>query len=160
MRLRRLAQRCRSRKGQTLVESALSIAIVLVVLMGVLEVTIAMYDFNYVAYAARQGTRWAMVRGSKCTLLTECNATAAQIQSYVRGLNYPMIQPSSLIVSTVWMSKSSTAPTAWTPCTTAPCNLPGNQVQLEVGYPFTMNLPLVGPVQLNLRSTSSMVISR
>ena len=101
-----------------------------------------------------------MVRGSDCTLLTECNATDAQIQSYVQGLNYPMIQPSSLTVSTVWLSKSLTTPTAWTTCLTAPCNAPGNEVQLVVAYPFTMNIPLIGPIQLHLHSASSMVISQ
>lgn len=160
MTLPRLARCLRDRSGQTVVESALSIGIVIVVLIGILELTVALYDYNYVAYAAREGTRWAMVRGSACTLLNDCNATASQIQSYVQGLGYPLIQPSSLTVATTWLSKSTSTPTTWSTCSTSPCNAPGNEVQLVVNYPFTMEIPLVGNISLNLHSTSSMVISQ
>ena len=67
MTARRLARRLRCSRGQSLVESALSLGIVIAVLIGIIELTIALYCYNYVAYAAREATRWAMVRGSTCT---------------------------------------------------------------------------------------------
>ena len=160
MTTRRIARRLRCRRGQSLVESALSLGIIIAVLIGILELTIALYCYNYVAYAAREATRWAMVRGSTCTGLTSCNATASQVQSYVQGLNYPIIQPSRLAVSTDWLSRATLTPATWTSCSTAPCNLPGNEVQVQVAYPFTMDIPIVGQISLNLLSTSSMVISQ
>ena len=155
-----LPRRWRDPAGQSLVESALSIGIILAVLIGILELTIALYDYNYVAYAAREATRWAMVRGSACTRLSDCSATGPQIQSYVRGLHFPMIQSSNLAVTTTWLSRATTTPATWTACSASPCNLPGNEVQVTVTYPFTMDIPIVGRVGLNLRSTSSMVISQ
>jgi Flp pilus assembly protein TadG len=157
---RRFARRLHCRRGQSLVESALSLGIIVAVLIGILELTIALYCYNYVAYAAREATRWAMVRGSTCTGLTSCNATASQVESYVQGLNYPIVQPSRLVVTTTWLSRASLTPASWTTCSTAPCNVPGNEVQVEVAYPFTMKVPIVGQIGLNLSSTSSMVISQ
>lgn len=155
-----MPRRLHGNRGQSLLESALSLGIVIAVLIGILELTIALYDYNYVAYAAREGTRWAMVRGDTCALLTDCNATPAQIQSYVQGLHYPIIQPSSLAVTSTWLSKTTTTPATWTACSTPPCNLPGNQVRVQVAYPFTMDIPIVGQLRLYLSSTSSMVISQ
>lgn len=160
MTILRLARRLRNQTAQSLVESALSIGIVTAVLIGILELTIALYAYNYVAYAAREGTRWAMVRGSACSLLTNCNATSDQIQSFVQNLGYPMIQPSRLAVTSTWLSKATITPASWTPCSSAPCNLPGNEIQVKVTYPFTMHIPIVGPISLYLSSTSSMVISQ
>lgn len=158
--LRRLIRFFRDRRGQSLIETALSIGIILVVMIGILELSIALYDYNYVAYAARAGTRWAMVRGSKCTMLTDCNATPSQIQAYVQGLDYPLITPSKLTVSTTWLTENAGSPTTWSTCTTSPCNTPGNEVQLTVNYPFTMHIPILDSISLNLHSTSSMVISQ
>ncbi|MGC8548074.1 MAG: TadE/TadG family type IV pilus assembly protein [Acidobacteriaceae bacterium] len=160
MTARRIARRLRCRRGQSLVESALSLGIIIAVLIGILELTLALYCYNYVAYAAREATRWAMVRGSTCTGLSSCNATADQIQTYVQNLNYPIVQPSQLAVTTTWLSRATLTPASWTTCSAAPCNLPGNEVQVEVAYPFTMEIPIVGQIGLNLHSTSSMVISQ
>lgn len=101
-----------------------------------------------------------MVRGSTCTGLTSCNATASQVQAYVQGLNYPIVQPSRLAVTSTWMSRATLTPASWTTCSTTPCNVPGNEVQVQVAYPFTMDIPIVGQISLNLHSTSSMVISQ
>jgi len=160
MKARRLIRRLRCRHGQSLVESALSLGIIIAVLIGILELTIALYMYNYVANAAREATRWAMVRGSTCTLLTSCNATASQVQTYVQNLNYPLIQSSQLAVTTTWLSRATLTPATWTTCSTTPCNAPGNQVQVQVAYPFTMDIPIVGHIRLYLTSTSSMVISQ
>lgn len=155
-----IAQRLRCRRGQSLVESALSLGVIFAVLIGILQLTIALYLYNYAAYAARAGTRWAMVRGSACSGLTDCNASAAQIQSYVQNLDFPIVQPSRLAVTTTWLSRATITPTTWTTCSTAPCNAPGNQVRIKVTYPFTMDIPVIGPISFNLSSTSSMVISQ
>lgn len=160
MTLFRLARRLRSSRGQSLVESALSIGIVIAVLIGIVELTLGLYCYNYVAYAARQATRWSMVRGSSCSMLNDCNATGPQIQSYVQGLDFPLIRSSNLTVTTNWLSRATTTPASWTSCSASPCNVPGNEVQVTVAYPFTMDIPVVGQVGLNLQSTSAMVISQ
>jgi Flp pilus assembly protein TadG len=151
-------------EGSSLVEMALASMIFLAMLIGAFQATLALYTLNIVADAARQGTRYAMVRGStSCTntpSLSNCNATSAQVQTYVRGLPNPGIKASSLTVTTSWSTASSTYPTTWTTCTSGTCNAPGNQVKVVATYAFSLAVPFAPKIAINLTSTSRMVISQ
>lgn len=50
--------------GQALVEFALIVPIFLLIVLGVIEVSRAVWQENTLAYAAREGTRYAIVHGS------------------------------------------------------------------------------------------------
>jgi Flp pilus assembly protein TadG len=50
--------------GSSLVEFALSSTVLLMAIFGVLDCSCALYADHYVANAAREATRYAMVRGS------------------------------------------------------------------------------------------------
>lgn len=151
---------CRSRSrgnehGSAMVEMALSLTILLTVLLGLLSISLGLYSYHYISEAAREGTRYAIVRGSSCTGLTACPAAAADVQTYVRGLGYPGITTTSLTVTTTW-------PTTGVNCTPSvnPCNNPGNLVQVTVTYPFQLSIPFVPVSTIKMTSTSEMSISQ
>ncbi len=145
VRLRFPAAPChiRQEQGATLVETALSLAILLSMIIGIMEMSLALYSYHFLSEAARDGTRYAMVRGSSCTA-TGCPATNASIQSYVKGLGYPGIDPSKMNVTTTWPST----------------NAPGNSVKVTATYQFPLSVPFVMISTIHMSSTSEMVISQ
>lgn len=149
-------------EGAALVEFAVSLSVLLALVLGTMEVCFALYAFHATDLAAREASRWAIVRGStSCTNtpnLTDCDATAAEIQTYVSNLG--LLKIATRDVTVTWLSPSATTPTTWSACLTSPCNRPGNQVQVTVTYPMTLSIPFVSRQALSLNSTSAMVISQ
>jgi Flp pilus assembly protein TadG len=144
--------------GSNIVEMALVSSALLAVLFGIVEISLALYTYNYVSDAAREGTRYAIVRGSSCSVLTNCGVTSAQIQTYVQNLGYPGLNPANTTITTTWLSPSATTPVTWTACGST-CNAPGDAVQVKVTYSFRLSIPFVPNSTLNLHSTSLMVIA-
>lgn len=54
----------RGENGQTLVEFALIIPLILLIVLGLFDLARAVWQENTLAYAAREGTRYAIVHGS------------------------------------------------------------------------------------------------
>lgn len=91
----RVCRGLKREEGATLVETAVSISIVLLLMFGVFDFALLFYSYHYVSDAAREGTRWAMVRGSKsctntpnldvCQAGDTTGATTADISAYVAG---------------------------------------------------------------------------
>lgn len=152
-----------SDSGASVVEFALSASILMMLLIGITQITLALYTFTFVSEAARETSRYAIVRGSACTGFPDCNATASQIQNYARRLVYPGISPSSITVTTTWLTATSTgtpATTTWSTCSSGVCNAPGNQVKVLVKYAYVLSIPFWRSTPLDIKSTSSMVISQ
>jgi Flp pilus assembly protein TadG len=148
----------RDEQGGTLLETALTISILLSLVFGAIEVGLMLYTYHFVSYAAREATRFAIVRGSTCSgFSSACPAQASDIQNYVSNLGFPGIDISTSDVSVAWASYSPATAT-WSTCSN--CNLPGDQVQVTVSYPFPFSVPFVPPSSLQLSSTSAMVISQ
>lgn len=154
----------RDEEGVTLVETAISCTVLFAMLFGICQMSLAMYVYHFTSDAARQATRYAIVRGStSCTNtpnLSNCDATTIQITSYVQGLGYPGITSSKVTAATSWYTASSTTPTTWSVCSNGICNAPGNLVKIVVSYPMTFQIPFSSNLSLNLSSTSQMVISQ
>ncbi len=151
--------------GASIVEMALASAVVFGMLFGVIYFSFALYTFHYTSEAAREGSRYAMVRGStSCTNtpnLTNCNATNSQIQTYVQDLGYPGIDAANkMTVTTTWYTASASQPTTWARCSTGTCNAPGNIVKVQVTYTFPLSIPFYAKKTLNLTSTSQMVVAQ
>ena len=150
--------------GSSMVELALASTVFLAMLMGAFQATIGLYTYSYLSEAAREGSRYAMVRGStSCTStpsLSNCNATADQIQTYVRGHGYPGITGSQLKLTTTWFKPSANLPPTWSSCAGSGCNAPGNMVQVVATYAYALKVPFVPNSTINLTSTSKMVISQ
>ncbi|MDR3725622.1 MAG: TadE/TadG family type IV pilus assembly protein [Terracidiphilus sp.] len=154
-------------EGSELVETALSYGILLTLLVGLLQITLAVYAYHYVSDAAREATRWAMVRGSNCTGLAGCGAGNPDIQAFVQNLGYPGIMASNLATTTHWYTQ--TMDTNVTPntvvlsiCGTDPtgCNYVGNQVKVQVTYKLSLNIPFVPNAAIAITSTSAMMIAQ
>jgi len=158
----------RGEDGTALIESALTAVVLLTVIFGLLQISLLLYAYHFVSDAAREGSRYAIVRGSdSCTNtpnLTNCNATADQIKTWVKGLGYPGIDSSKMSVTTTWLkatSSGSPATTTWSTCSPSACtNDPGNMAKVVVSYAFPLHILSLSKSTLNVSSTSEMVISQ
>lgn len=139
--LRRYPTEARQR-GSALIEFSLTLTVLLMLLFGAMDFCRALYAYHFVANAAREGARYAIVRGSSCSgWATACPASASDIQTYVR--NPPLgINPSAITVNSTW----------------TPNNNPGSTVQVQVQYNFNFILPFLPKSTLTMTSSSQMVI--
>src|SRR5437660_1352205 len=76
-------------RGAAIVEFALSAVVFFMVIFGIAEFGIAVWQYNMMSDLAQEGARWASVRGNgnsaACASITSasCKASTAQVQSYV-----------------------------------------------------------------------------
>jgi hypothetical protein len=152
--------------GSSIVEMALTLSVLFMLVFGIIFMSMALYTYNCIGEAAREATRYAVIRGSgSCTVLStfpNCNlnptTSGTPLQDWVRGLGYPFA--ASLTVTPTWWSPSSTsAPTWTTACVAATCNAPGNMVKVVVSYDYPLAIPFWKNTTLSMASTSQMVIS-
>jgi len=153
----RIRRTLRAEAGTSIVEFAMASIILFTLVFGVIAICLALYSYNVTAEAAREATRYAIVRGSACSAstFTNCNVTQDQLQTYVRGLGFPGINPASMNLTAAW-------PTTGVTCfpSVTPCNNPGNLVQVTVQYTFPLVIPFVPSRTLTMSSTSAMYISQ
>jgi Flp pilus assembly protein TadG len=138
-------------RGNALAEFAIVSTAALTLMFGIIDLGRALYTYHLVSSAARQGSRYAIVRGSSCTA-AGCPASVDTIQTYVRGLA-PGIDPNSLTVTTTWSGA---------PGCTDPANQgPGCVVAVNASYPFRfIVVPLLPRFTMTIASTSQMVIAQ
>ena len=160
----------RDEEGSSLVEFALSASVFFMMLIGIMEMSVLLFTFHFVSEAAREGSRYAMVRGN--TSYTNCPAASSPcatsqsaIQTYVRGLTLVGLNPANMTVTATY----SAFPAGGTCTPNANCENAGNLVTVRVTYAYPLNLPFVraGTLGLgknsntiNLTSTSAMIISQ
>ena len=171
--------------GQTLVEMALTCSVLFAVFFGIIEMCLALYVYNYVAEAAREATRYAVIRGSSScqvnTSFPNCNlnpltsgspaagyTTTSPLQTYIQSLGFPY--SSGLTATATWYTPSVDAKgsTTWPAANSCagtvdgsgnPCNQPGNAVKVTVSYAFPLAIPFWGYQTLTVHSSSEMMIS-
>lgn len=140
-----------AQRGSSLVETSIVMVVLLLVLFGIIDFGRLMYTYAFVAQLAREGARYAIVRGSQCTLLTNCpNVTSAQIATYVQSLSEGATTASAISSSTTW-----TCPNGQTSSET-----PGCTANVTVSYTFNPIFPYIKIGSLQLSSTSQMVVSQ
>lgn len=149
-------------RGASLLEFAIAGSVMLLCVIGFLEFAFAVYTYLFVASAAQQGARYAIVHGAHWGTTTcastnsfECNATSTDIQNYVRSLANPAITASSLAVNTIWPGENIDGTSAG--CTTA-ANSPGCEVTVKVSYPFGLGIPFMPHSTLTFTSSSEMAV--
>ena len=170
--MRPLLKQLAGEEGGSLVEMALASVGILAMLFGIFELSMALYSYHFVSEAAREASRFAMVRGSQCatnfsasycspTDGTTTGADDVDISHYVNSLSYPFAN--KLTTTTTWLTPSQDAKgnEIWTGCgKAASCKNPGSQVLVTVSYPFPLNVPFLKHYTINLASQSSVVISQ
>lgn len=154
-------------EGSSLVEMALATMVLIPVLLGIVELSFGLYCLHYAADAAREGSRFAMVRGANCndnfgkaycspTDGVSTGATSNDVAQYVKGLGFPF---SGAITTTAqWCTKSTGTPSTWTSCSTTQNNAVNNQVLVTVTYNYPLAIPFVMSRTVPLTSASSMTI--
>jgi Flp pilus assembly protein TadG len=147
--------------GSELIEFALCIYLWIGLIFGVIYVSLATYTAHYVANAAEDGARYAMVRGSTWAGTTcssssvECAATSADVARHVASTLTPGMTTSNLTVSATWPGTD----TAGNTCDTANgANSPNCVVKVNVSYNFNLPLPFVNLSAMRMTSTSQMTI--
>ena len=128
--------RSRCQRGASLVEFALVAVLFFLLIFGIVEFGRAVWAYGVVAHSAREGVRYAIVRGRESGRA----ATITYVENYVRSRAAPL---TPVNVTTSWI----------------PDKEPGSEVQVRAQYNFTSLVPGLLPYSVILSSTSKMVIS-
>lgn len=151
----------RGERGGTLVEFSIALSALLMAVFGVIDCSRALYSYHFVSYAAQQGARYAMVRGAdwpgSCSSAAsyDCQASKANIQSYVQGLAPPGITASNVVATPTWPGQTVNGST--TGCSTPAAQ--GCVVKVQVSYTFHFMLPYLPMGGLPMTATSEQVIA-
>lgn len=143
-------------RGATMVETAIVLTTLLALMFGIVDFGRALYTYNFVGTLAREGARWAIVRGSKCSKIDHCNAQSSDVQTYLQSLNEGALT-SSNITATLTPGGCTGLATGST------TNAPGCVAVVTVTYPFKFMMgfmPKGAGATINMTSTSKMVISQ
>jgi len=153
----------RSESGSELVEFALSACVFMTLLFGIMDFSRALYAYHFVSYAAQEGSRYAMVRGSDwpntCAAANSysCEASSANITSYVQGLAQPGISSSGVEVTPSWPQQTVNGSSAG--CNSAATqNSKGCLVKVQVSYDFHFSMPFLPKSGFTMTATSEKVI--
>ena len=131
--------RTRARRGNALVEGALVMTAFMMILFGIMDFARAIFVYNTTQFAAREGARYASVRGSA----SGDTATSDTVRDYALGL-MAGVPTSDVTVTTTW----------------TPNNTPGSYVTVAVNATFTPITPYMRSGTWNLSGTSKLMISQ
>ena len=127
----------RGERGAELVEFALISVLFFMLVFGIMEFGRGIWIYGTVAHVAREGARFAIVRGSE----SGRTATTTDVENYVNLVAAGM---TGLTVTTTWDD---------------PLKDPGTVVQVQVDRDFEPALPFVSLGPVTLSSTSRLVIA-
>jgi Flp pilus assembly protein TadG len=145
-----MAKSRRQRTGSTMLEFVLVGIPVIFVLISLFEISRGMWTYHSMAYAVREGVRYATVHGKGCAAPRTCQVTIGQITSVIRaaGAGLPAstttvtFTPASGAASSGTMVTQLASTTFWPP---TGANLPGQDVNIKVSYPFQTFLAVFWP---------------
>ena len=118
----------RDERGQALVEFAMVIGFLVIFIVGILEVSLFLYNYAVLTDAAKEGVRYAIVHGSSGTNpagdggpcgTTTSGGVFAAVQAYAASSIHNL---SNMSVNVCYSDSSNT---------------PGNRVQVTVSYPYS-----------------------
>ena len=131
----------RAAAGQTMVEFAMVATVFLMLMFGVMQMALTVYNYDTVCSAAREAVRYAIVHSPTGA----SPVTTAQIQQI--AINSAVsLNPSNLTVLVSWPTDA---------------NLPlQKDAQVKVSYVYQLQIPFMTPISLTLASTSQMLVSQ
>ena len=140
--------------GQSLVEFAMLVPVMLLIIVGIFDVGRAVWQENTLAYSAREGTRYAIVHGSNGPPYSgPCHPCATPDPAIASVVRNAAVGVPNVTVSTDWPDTSG-----GTPCNDRNC-----RVIVDVSAPF-VPLPsqylLGGAFTITIRGGSLLVIQR
>ena len=166
--LRAAERHAREEHGGTLVEFGFSAVLMLGLIMGIMQLSMAMYAYHCVSDAARDGTRYAIVRGydwgTPCdgtgnagsgSANSGCYASLKDIQNYVQNAGF--LNGSNMTVTPTCASSIVGTFSTYSPGTT--CNAATDVVKVTVSMPFSFGIPGFPRYTYQLSSTSQEVVA-
>lgn len=156
------ANRKPGEQGIATVEFAVSAIVLFTFIFGCIALAMAFYTNEVLNEYARDASRYAMVHGNgcnspingACSIGTGASANSA-LKSYLNNEIFPGINGGSLIVSTTY-----TYAPGHSGCTIPACNGAGDQVTVQVSYPYLYNIPFVPQRSFTMNATSTMLIAQ
>lgn len=131
-------------RGVTVVELALILTVLLLIIFGTMELGRAVWYYNTLGYAAREGTRFAAVNGS-----TSGSAPGPRLYTEVD----PLVKAKVVAAATGLALSASNVTVTW-----SPNNKPGSQVAVTVTKTFSPAIGLFTGFAMS--RSSSLVIVR
>jgi len=135
----------RGESGSSIVEMAVTLPILLAFVFGLMQVCFAYYTYETISESAREGTRYAIVRGSTCqtSAKVSCTASASSIQSYVMALGWPNVAGGTITAVASFPDGDE---------------VPGHRVLVKVNCAFPYKIPFVSTEAFSMSSSSEMYI--
>ncbi|MDP9051535.1 MAG: pilus assembly protein [Acidobacteriota bacterium] len=135
----------RREDGSTLIEFAVTLPTLFALIFVFIEICLMLYTYEMISECARQGTRYAMVRGDSCpsAATPTCEVNAAAVNAYVSGLKWPNVGGGTVTPATTYPDGNETK---------------GSHVQVKVTYTYHLLLPFVPNNSFTLSSTSKKTI--
>ena len=132
----------RAARGAASIEFMLTILIIMFVMFWMWEIIMMTYTMNVLSDSAKEGVRYATVRGletaTSCSVAPDTTAIVSRVQDFAKMSLHDM---SAMTVTVTYQNN---------------CNLPGNWVRVVVAYPFVPYINL--PVNYTLRAASEGVV--
>jgi Flp pilus assembly protein TadG len=128
-------------KGQSLVEFALASIVFFIMVFGLIDVGRAVWNYNTLSQATREGARYAIVHGSRSAdpaTADDPQDIVDQVEKFAGGLNLD-----DLTVTATWPDDS---------------NNPGREVTIESTYSYTPMFGMFGIPSFDMSSSSTMEI--
>jgi Flp pilus assembly protein TadG len=150
----RLAALAARDDGSSLIEFSVTLPLLFSLIFCFMEMCLAFYSYNLISEAAREGTRYAMFRGTSCTTSggSSCTVTATQVNNFVTALPWPNSAAGTISAVTTYAAAGSSTFTAGGSKTT------GSSVKVQVTYVFPIHMPFVPNHGLTMVSTSQATI--
>jgi Flp pilus assembly protein TadG len=141
------------RKGSAMIEFTLVAIPLIFTLISIFEMARGMWTYHTMAYALKEGTRFAMVKGRNCAPPNGCGVTIADVANRIRLAGVGLI-PSDL--SLTFTSGASTVKCQLdggaspclndtTPWPLAGANEVGNNIEVSGTYPFRSAIAMFWP---------------
>ena len=128
-------------RGQALMEATLTVIVLLIFFFGLLEGARAVWQYNILAHAVREGTRYAIIHGANSSNASGPGDTAA-VEAVVRDAA-SALDDDALTVTVTYPDGS---------------NNPGDTVEVEARYEFSTLLNIVPLPDITMSSKSRMII--
>jgi Flp pilus assembly protein TadG len=133
-----------NRRAVTTVELAIIAPVVILLLIGMVDLGVAVYSSNTLAEAVRAGARYAVVHGANSTSPAGPTANSTAVENVVKGYA-PGIKAANLVVTSTWPDGS---------------NAFGNRVTVVATYNYNSAIAwIIGITTIPLRATTTMEIS-
>ena len=143
-------RRISAQRGSSVLEFTLVGIPVIFILISTFELARGMWNYHTLAYAVKEGTRYASVHGVNCsTSPNTCSVTIAQITQHILDAGIGLTS-NQLSLSFTYSGGTTTCTantcltnnTVWPP---SPGNAVGNDVQITANLPFQSVISMFWP---------------